>query len=310
MTPWADLADRLVDAMDVRWAGYGGIGDATLVRAGLRVMRRSRTDRWQVWTSQVSAGTSVDSATLIVALLLHEVAVDVGWCPKCCGNARLPTTRDGWEQDEDDEWRPCPACTIDGKPTGREVVDGARLVLDAAPQERKTAEFRTRAEARKWCAAQGWPSTLVCCDYEAEPWPWAISTYARGGGPLACWSEMRAPQGADASKCRPRVRTGDPKAGETLDVLGDRLQAEGDERGDVLAAWLRRECSTCKGSGTCEMEALTTGGPPWRWECPPCHGHGTILGAHADLVERLVVEVCERLELARLRLIGAQYTRE
>lgn len=59
-----------------------------------------------------------------------------------------------------------------------------------------------RAEARKWVAAQGWPTTLVIRNDNPDLLGgegWLIATF-----PLATWRDLRRPLGADPLRCRLR----------------------------------------------------------------------------------------------------------
>lgn len=62
-----------------------------------------------------------------------------------------------------------------------------------------------------------------------------------------------------------------------LEIEADRLRADGDPLGEWIAAWLRGECPACDGYGQ-----LAVKGELRFEDCHDCHGHGVLLGAHAD----------------------------
>jgi hypothetical protein len=118
--------------------------------------------------------------------------------------------------------------------------------------------------------------------------------------------------------------SGDQAVRDALAVHADRLQADGNPLGELLAAWLRGECQVCEGGKIHEWAHATSqgwdpvapglAGPalPWlgkatntwriagfgkacrKMQC--CHGHGTVLGALWEELDALAAEWCERLE--------------
>jgi hypothetical protein len=98
--------------------------------------------------------------------------------------------------------------------------------------------------------------------------------------------------------------SGDQTVRDALAVHADRLQADGDPLGELLAAWLRGPCRACEGKGDGRRPAKP-GDPGWPhirwWEeldgcCSRCRGHGTVLGALWEELDALAAEWCERLE--------------
>jgi len=112
---------------------------------------RYLVERARVGQAPVALGAA-DLPTLAIATLVrHAGPVDVGPCPECEGHRNQvkwgaasdwePLDGDPAGDFEEEPWacRPCPACVVDGKPTGRRIVSAPEAVLLAAPVERRTA---------------------------------------------------------------------------------------------------------------------------------------------------------------------------
>lgn len=192
--------------------------------------------------------------------------------------------------------RPCHDCNETGKqpgppqPTGRRIL-GAEAILEAMPRERDEAERNIAFGTER-------------------PLPEFV---ALGGcGDLV--SATHAP--------------GDQTVRDALAVHADRLQADGDPLGELLAAWLMGRCQTCDGVGEeppllfafdaepdiaahgmvrTKRRPATPSDPGWpairHWEesdtsCFKCNGRGTVLGALWPALEALAAKWCERLENA------------
>jgi hypothetical protein len=154
---------------------YDAQGDEALPVVVYPRGERYQVDLWGRSTrdgrARVRSTFTVDEPTLLLAMTLAARAVpalDVGPCPECEGSKRLsvelplgrspePAWEDvgpGVQRAQTDDWMPvpgsgsrsrgtqrwdsnrdCPACTIDGEPTGRRVVPAFEAVLLGEPRE-------------------------------------------------------------------------------------------------------------------------------------------------------------------------------
>ncbi len=184
--------------------------------------------------------------TLLWAACVESgLTVDVGACKNCRGDCANCGGNGVC-------WMACPACSVDGVPTGRERIELARLVCEAAepcPGGCDGGKRHTRTPG-------AW-STYDCPECRGVP--------DRARESLAIESD--------------RLQSPNAAPGAGLDAMTEARARTTEALGVWLAAWLRGECVTCCGAGY----RMHNHGVLGRHPCDDCNGSGVVIGSHPQV---------------------------
>lgn len=296
-------------------------------------------DRLIVCTRGKSIVVDIPTALLILAGHALGVELDVGPCLECEARGegyewRWSLTsgdldrreREGWMWSGGRAWlpsgvrawpmyRPCPACSVDGKPTGRDVRSWAQAVLDAMPGAHCHAcdgkgcahDDGTPSRGpwvnwadggREWmCPAYGDPTARAALTawsgaddldrYETLGWADSVEET------LAVWHDDHLARGGEPWQ----VPDGD--GGLRWTPAAPRGLAEHPDVARTVAAWLSGgRCGRCKGRGWVP-NTWDDGFPPGaKFECGACNGHGTAAGARVPLLLGVLERVAPKIRVS------------